>query len=371
MRHPRNRPCAEEAFFAPRVQFDLEQSAGDKLRAAARSVWSRAARERLRALLRARGTPDVAHLNAFIFQLTPSVLKPLIERGVPIVQTCHEYGHICPNQHLYNFRSHRVCERCLRDGPLAPLWTGCIKGSFAASAAGCAAALGDRLVGHSRRLIRRFFTPGAYMRRKYIQGGMPPKRVFHVPHPLHPDWIAPGDGPGDFMLFLGRLAPYKGIMTFLAAARHLPDVPCRIVGDGPLEEAVRARLADPAMQHVTLSGWLEGDELKTAIRAARAAVVPSEWYEPFGYVILEAMLAARPVIATNIAGPAELVRPGEDGLLFPLGNATRLAREMKLLWSEPDRAMALGESGRRKVLERNDPERHYRRMMSHFRDVMS
>jgi glycosyltransferase involved in cell wall biosynthesis len=370
MRHPSNLPCAEEKFFVPRVRFDFDQSGPGRLRAAAHSVWSAEARKRLRALLRERGEPDIAHLHSFMFQLTPSILKPLARHGVSIVQTCHEYAHVCVNQHLFNHRTDRICDRCLRFGRLSPLWTGCVKGSFAASAAGCAAGLAEALFGGGRRVIRRFFTPGGFMRRVYLRGGMPAQRLFHVPNPLDPDWIAPGEGPGEYMLFLGRLVPHKGIMTFLEAARHAPNVPCRIVGGGPLEDEVRARLAESGLKNVNLMGWLQGEALKEAVRGARAVVVPSEWYDPFPYVILEAMMAARPVIATNIAGPAEMVRQGEDGLLFPLRNAARLAMEMKALWDEPDRAAALGECGREKVLGRNDPERHYRVMMRHFEDVL-
>jgi glycosyltransferase involved in cell wall biosynthesis len=370
MRHPANEPCAESEFFVPRVRFDFEQSATQRLRAAAHSIWSTEARKCLQRLLGKRGAPDIVHLNSFMFQLTPSILKPLVRRGIQIVQTCHEYAHICINQHMFNYRTNRICDRCIRHGRLSPLWTGCIKGSFAASLAGCAACAADELLGGSRRVVRRFFTPGEFMRRKYVQGGIPSDRVFHVPHPMDPNWITPGEGPGGYMLFLGRLAPYKGIMTFLDAAERVPEVPCRIVGGGPMEEQVRARLTDGKLGHVKHAGWLRGEALKEAVRGARAVVVPSEWYEPFGYVILEAMLAARPVIATNIAGPAELVSLGEDGLLFPLRDAGKLAVEMKALWDEPERATALGETGREKVLGRHDPERHYEVMMRHFKDVV-
>lgn len=370
MQHPANEPCAEERYFVPRVRFDLEQGAPEKLRAAAHSIWSTEARRRLQALLADRGEPDIAHLNSFMFQLTPSILKPLVRHKIPIVQTCHEYAHICVNQHLFNYRTTEICGRCMRHGRFSSLWTGCVKGSFAATAAGAAAGAVDELFGGSRRVIRRFFTPGEYMRRLYIRGGLASSRVFHVPNPIDPDWTRPGEGPGDYMLFVGRLAPYKGIMTFLDAAERVPDVPCRIAGGGPLEEAVNARLSSGKLKHVKSLGWLRGEDLKQAVRGARAVVTPSEWYEPFGYVILEAMLAARPVIASDIAGPAELVRQGEDGLLFPPGDAHRLAIEMKTLWNEPERAAALGDAGRAKVRKRFHPERHYEVMMGHFADVM-
>ena len=62
-------------------------------------------------------------------------------------------------------------------------------------------------------------------------------------------------------------------------------------------------------------GHREDRQLIELVRGARAVVVPSEWYEPFSLVILEAMAAARPVIASRVAGPAEIISHGADGLL--------------------------------------------------------
>ena len=186
MRHPANFPSRQERFFLDRVRFDADQPPAARLRAAAHAIWSREAEARLRAMLRSEGTPDLAHLQSFMYQLTPSVLAPLAARGVPIVQTCHDYAHVCVNQHLYNHRVNRICEECLRHGRLAPLWTRCMKGSVAASAAGCAAGCSDALFGRTRETIRRFIVPGEFMRRKLIAGGMPsparlPCSAFHPP----------------------------------------------------------------------------------------------------------------------------------------------------------------------------------------------
>jgi glycosyltransferase involved in cell wall biosynthesis len=321
-------------------------------------------------LIEAEGTPDIAHLHSFMYQLTPAILTPLIARGVPIVQTCHDYQHVCVNQHLYNHRVNRLCEACLQHGRLAPLWTRCMQGSFAQSAAGSAAGGVDALFGHSRSKVRRFITPSDFMRRKMIEGGLPEQRVFHVPHFIRPDWIEPSDSPGDYMLFMGRLVPEKGIGTFLDAAALAPEVPCKVVGTGALETAMRARLHDRNLGHVEMLGRREGRPLLDLVRAARAVVVPSEWYEPFSLVILEGMAAARPVIASRLAGPAEIIADGSDGLLAPAGNAEELAAAFRALWRDPARAVAMGRRGLEKTRELYAPDGHYRRLMQHFEEAL-
>jgi glycosyltransferase involved in cell wall biosynthesis len=370
MRHPANFPSRQERFFLDRVRFDADQPPAARLRAAAHAIWSRAAEARLHQMLRAEGTPDLAHLQSFMYQLTPSVLAPLAARGVPIVQTCHDYAHVCVNQHLYNHRVNRICEECLRHGRLAPLWTRCMKGSVAASAAGCAAGCSDALFGRTRETIRRFIVPGEFMRRKLIAGGMPSRRVFHVEHFIRPDWISPSQAPGDYILFLGRLVPEKGIWTFLRAAELLPDVPFKISGTGVLEAAVRTRVRERDLRHVEVLGHREGTELERIVRAARAVVAPSEWYEPFSLVILEAMAAARPVVASRVAGPAEIVSDGVDGLLAAPGNAEEFAAAFRALWSDPARAMEMGRRGLEKTRTHYTPDEHYRRLMRHFQESL-
>ena len=370
MRHPGNFPSRQERFFMERVRFDADQPRGARLRAAAHSIWSREAAERLTDLLQAEGMPDIAHLHSFMYQLTPAILHPLVARGVPIIQTCHDYQHICVNQHLFNHRVNRLCEECLRRGRLAPLWTRCMQGSFAQSAAGCVAGCADALFGRSRSKVRRFITPSDFMRRKLIEGGLPARRVFHERHFIRPDWIEPSQSPGEYILFMGRLVPPKGIGTFLDAAALTPEVPCKVAGTGALEPAVRARVRDENLGHVEVLGHREDRQLIELVRGARAVVVPSEWYEPFSLVILEAMAAARPVIASRVAGPAEIISHGADGLLVPPGNAEEFAAAFRALWRDPARAVEMGRRGLEKTRTLYAPDGHYRRMIKHFEEVL-
>ena len=370
MHHPRNEHCREERFFVDQVRFATDLSAGEKLSVALHSVWSREATQKMRALLKSERAPDIAHLHSFMFQLTPSILEPLRQRGVPIVQTCHEYAYVCVNQHLYNHRTNNICEACLRRGRLSPLRARCIKGSFAASATGVLAGLFDTFLGRSATRIRRFLTPSAFMQSKMVQGGLPASRVFHVPNFVDVSTIHPSDSAGDYILFLGRLVAHKGIMTFLKAAESVPDVPCKIAGDGPLTDQVRAAISCRNLENVELLGFCEGPQLWEIIRKSRVVVVPSEWFENGPLAVLEAMAAARPVIATRIAGIPEMVEHGCEGILFEPGSAEALAEAMALLWQYPDRARYMGRLGRRKVETRYNPDVHYDTVMSHFEEVV-
>ena len=370
MRHPRNRSCPQERFFIEEVRFDKAHGLRDKARAALHSIWSTEAQRRLEQLLDAEGPPDIAHLHGIVYQLTPSIVGVLHRRGIPMVQTCHEYAHVCVNQRLYNQRTDEICEACLKTCALAPLWTRCLKGSFAAAATACAAGLVERIAGRMRSRVARFLAPSDFMRRKMIEGGVPAERVAHVPNFTDVSAVRPSDARGDYVLFVGRLVKHKGILTVLDAAEALPDVPFRIAGEGPLADGARERVAQRNLRNVALVGFLDGEPLHDALRAARVVLAPSEWYENGPLVILEAMATGRAVIAARMGGIPEMVTDGEEGLLVEPRDANGLAAAIRTLWGDPDRASAMGRKGRAKAEAQYDPEKHYERVMGHFREVI-
>jgi glycosyltransferase involved in cell wall biosynthesis len=82
------------------------------------------------------------------------------------------------------------------------------------------------------------------------------------------------------------------------------------------------------------------------------------------------MAAARPVIASRIAGPAEILSHDTDGLLVPPGSAQELAAAFRALWRDPARAFEMGRRGLEKTRALYSPDGHYRRLMRHFEEVL-
>lgn len=149
------------------------------------------------------------------------------------------------------------------------------------------------------------------------------------------------------LLFVGRLAPVKGLrVLFQALAEVLPDVPdlhVVLVGDGPdrqrLEEA-----AKPLGDAVTFTGFLSQQEVAVALQSADFLVLPS-FAEGVPVVLMEALASARPVIATQVAGVGELIEDGKTGFLVPPGDATRLAERIRALASDPELRARMGAAG--------------------------
>lgn len=146
------------------------------------------------------------------------------------------------------------------------------------------------------------------------------------------------DGPATACV-VGRLVEEKGQRVAVRSAEG-SSWQWRFVGSGPDE----ARLRAAAPWNVTLAGRVEDPIGEMA--AAHAVVVPSVWIEAFGLVAVEAMAAGRCVVASDKGGLAEIVVPGETGLLVPAGDADALRQALETL--DLSTAAELGSAGRKR-----------------------
>jgi glycosyltransferase involved in cell wall biosynthesis len=170
-----------------------------------------------------------------------------------------------------------------------------------------------------------------------------------------------GLGPNDLaVLGIGRFIPLKGFDYLIdATARALtvePEMRLVLVGDGDHRGELEARVAALDLgAKVTFTGMIGRDELPAFYSAADLVVVPSVHHE--GYVdglpnvALEAMAAAKPLIASRVGGLPDLVREDEDGLLVAERDADALAAAILKLAGDPDLRHRMGERGRQRVVE--------------------
>jgi glycosyltransferase involved in cell wall biosynthesis len=171
--------------------------------------------------------------------------------------------------------------------------------------------------------------------------------------------VAPAPMPiAPRLVCVGRLSEAKGQLLLVEAVARLAakSIPCELVlvGDGPLRGELETLIQKYALgKQVRITGWVGSNEVRDAILAARALVLPS-FAEGLPVVIMEAMALRRPVLTTYIAGIPELVRPGENGWLIPAGSLEELTDAMEAcLAMSPERLQNFGEAGRRRVIARH------------------
>jgi phosphatidylinositol alpha-mannosyltransferase len=198
----------------------------------------------------------------------------------------------------------------------------------------------------ARHFIDRYF-PGDY---KVIPNGVDVTR-FQRAVPLT-RWQ---DGTRN-ILFVGRFEPRKGLLELLKAYRilrrqGLDDTRLLLVGTGPQEREARRYVATRRLGGVEFLGRVGDDERNQLFRTADVYVSPATGRESFGIVLLEAMAAGAPIVASDIHGYKGVVRRGQEALLVPPKDPEALAEAIGRLLTDRGLAAAMTEAGPRRAEE--------------------
>lgn len=151
-----------------------------------------------------------------------------------------------------------------------------------------------------------------------------------------------GGHPDDLLvLYVGRLSPEKRLDLIRDPLFSVPGVRLAMVGGGPSQGQIRRHFRDTP---TAFPGFLEGDELVRAYRAADVFLFPSTT-ETFGLVALEAMACGVPVIAANAGGVRDIIRDGETGLLFDPERPAQIGALVRDLKDRPELHRGLAARG--------------------------
>lgn len=166
--------------------------------------------------------------------------------------------------------------------------------------------------------------------------------------------VPPPGLPERYLLYAGRVAPNKGLPLLLRALARIPPAERPVLvlmGRDWGERAALERLASELQlgAYVRWLGHVDSPaEYRGVVRGARLLVLPSEW-EAFGLVLLEAMAAGVPVLATAVGGVPEVLAQGTAGRLVPYGDIDALARAVPTLLTDEEERRRLVEAGRARV----------------------
>jgi glycosyltransferase involved in cell wall biosynthesis len=364
MRHPKNEESEWSQYFVDEIEFGESYSLPGKVTRAAKVIYSFEARRNLRKLLD-RVQPDVCHAHNIYHHVSPSILGLLHGRGVPVVMTLHDLKIACP---AYNMLSgDGICERCKHGRVHNVVVHRCIKGSAALSSVVMAEALVHRLLG-SYKYVDRFVAPSRFYVQKLVEWGFDVARFRHIPNFVTPERYSPDFSPGKAFVYFGRVSPEKGLKTLVSAAAR-SGCSVRIIGTGPQLDELRLH-AERLSADVTFVGYLSGAALHDEVRAARAVVLPSEWYENGPISVLEAYALGKPVIGARIGGIPEEIREGRTGFTVPSGDPDALAGALRRLSDMPDgEIVELGREARRWVEREFSPSMYRERMLDLYRGL--
>jgi glycosyltransferase involved in cell wall biosynthesis len=165
-----------------------------------------------------------------------------------------------------------------------------------------------------------------------------------------------GLGASPVALVVSRFVSIKNVGLFIEAMaavhRRHPGARALVVGDGPLETALRRQAGSLGLDSVVhFAGYVEQRDLPQWYRAADLLAIPSD-FDNAPNVAIEAMASGLPIVATDVGGVSEFVETPAGGVLVPKGDALELARRMSELIADPDRRREAGAFNRRRALQR-------------------
>jgi glycosyltransferase involved in cell wall biosynthesis len=298
---------------------------GALVKAAWRGIHNAEAAAALEALLAAQPRGEtVIHVHGWAKALSSSIAGPIARSGLPCIYTMHEYFLLCPNGGFYNYRKNGHCHL----KPLSPacLATNCDSRTYLHKMWRSVRTGVLKHVHHLPEAMKNIVYFHPFQRAVIAPHLAPDTRLFEVANPIEIEDLGPKPAPASGeMIFVGRISREKGFSIFAEAARLAGITPV-FVGDGPLAEELKRDYPE-----AKLLGWQDAAGVRRHLRAARALVFPSIWYEGQPLTVLEALALGTPVIVADGCAGRESVIDGETGLWFRHSDPVDLARALRAM----------------------------------------
>ena len=338
-----------------------------RIGAAVRSIWSLETYEEIRRRLR-NGRYDVVHVQNFFPLISPSAYYAARAERVAVIQSLHNYRLICPVGTF--FRDGEICEDCV-DKAIA--WPGvmhsCYRNSAMATSAVAAMLSFNRVLGTWKNLVDVYVALTQFSRQKFIECGLPADKIMVKPNFVYSE-VEPGHDRGAYAIFVGRLAPEKGVQTLLTAWERLENaVPLKVVGDGPM--VTQVKLAAQGSHNIDYLGWLPMRDVLYLIRDADFLVLPSGCYEGFPKVIVEAFSVGTPVIGSRLGSISEIIEDGRTGWLFRPGDVGDLIAKIEWALTHPTECSSVGLQARLEYETKYTAERNFEQLMEIYQSAIA
>ena len=336
-------------------------------RAAADTLWSRRTTSDLGGLL-AAWPADVLHVHNTFPLVSPSLYWAAASARVAVVQTLHNFRLLCPQAML--LRDGRVCRDCVGRVPLPAVLHGCYRGSRAQTAVLAGMLVLHRGLGTWQRKVQRYVALNDFCRDEFVSGGLPAERIAIKPnfvesHPAAGGLPGAAGTPRSGLLFVGRLAPEKGVTVLAQAAASLPAGSVAVAGSGPMADSVRQA---PGLRAL---GALAPAAVADAMGRSLALLMPSLWFENFPRTLVEAYAAGLPVIASRLGAMAELVQDGVTGLLAEPGDAADWTAKMRWALDHPAEMGRMGAAARARYEALYTPQRNLAQLLDIYQQAIA
>lgn len=322
----RNIPCPQDKYFVSNVDYnDPNLSGWKKIKTGLKLIYSFESKRNIEQLIKDE-KPDIAHIGLVHRQITLSVVDVLKKYNIPVVMHLHELTAVCPCYTMLRSDG-SICSDCATKGYWNCVKNNCMKDSKAKSLLAYVEAMFLKY-GQYYNKIDLYIAECDFYKNLVEKAHFTKSPIIRMNNflPINQEYKSYAEHD-NYILYFGRYAREKGVLTILNAySRMKCSEKLVLVGRGSEEEKIKQFVKDNNLQDsVIVNGAIFGEEMDHIIEKAKVVLVPSEWYENGAFVALQALAKGKIVVASNIAGLAEIVQDGETGFLAEPGNPESFA----------------------------------------------
>lgn len=306
---------------------------------------------------------DIAHVHNIFSIIGPSIYDYLNKRGIPIVQTVHNFRFLCPNG-LFFDNNKQICELCKHGDFKHAVIKKCYHESYLLSF----------LMQYQVKLARnsglknidKFISLSNFTKNKLVESGFDVNKIVVKPNFLFPQPPQKVYEHDNYALFIGRLSSEKGVEVVINAFKEV-DYKLKIAGTGDILDELKERGKN--YPNIEFCGFVAGKEKEKLVSGASFIIVPSLQYENFPVSVLDAFSRGKTVIASRIGSLPEIIIDGFSGILFEMGNAESL--KLNLLRLIKDKTYEkLGKNAYHEFLTKFQTEQNYQQLLNIYDDVI-
>jgi glycosyltransferase involved in cell wall biosynthesis len=266
-------------------------------------------------------------------------------------------------------REGKICELCVSGSPYQAARYGCYRGSKVGSLVVAHMVAQHREKQTWSNKVNRFIALTEFAKFKFVQAGFPEHKIAVKPNfvKLKPTEEIGTKQNQPYALFVGRLSEEKGIRTLVKAWEQLNNHQflLKAAGDGPLMPLLNKH------SNIEALGFNDSFAIDQLMQKAAFLVVPSEWYEGFPMVLVEAFSHGLPVIASKLGSLAEIVTSNKTGLLFEPGNSNDLADKVRWLIANKEECSRMGNNAKSVYLANYTPEHNIHKLLDVYNKAIS
>lgn len=323
---------------------------------------------------------DVVHVHNTLTLVSPSVYYAAFRCNVPIVQTMHNFRLLCPGGSFFmeDEGNGHICEQCVSKGLSCAVRNSCYRHSKAQTIVSAAVLKIHRMLGTYKKINFICLTEFNRYKLLMLNNGrkkiINPARVYVKPNFTY-DLAETmgklsdthGSISGRYYVYVGRLEKLKGTELLVDAFAKLPDRKLVIMGNGPLEETLKKRIADNGYKNIVMAGRVTGEDYVKFLGGAQAVISSSQCYETFGMSIAESYSLSVPAIAGDIGNIGDIVKEGVTGIHFQYDSPDALIGAVKRF--ETMNRDGLAANARRYYEDNLTPQSNYGRLKEIYDDI--